>query len=651
MRGLRAACFAALSAVIAVMNAAGAQTVSPVEPAKGHALTADDLDAFVDGFMPAAMERGNIAGAVLVVVKDGRVLYEKGFGVSDVEKQTPVDPGTTLFRPGSISKLFTWTAVMQLVEAHRLDLDADVNTYLDFRIPDYQGKPVTLRNLMTHTPGFEETVKNLFTTDPKQLDTLGVALKSSLPARVFTPGEVPAYSNYGAALAGYIVERVSGETFAAYVRHHIFGPLHMDHSTFVQPLPKALAATMSKGYDTASGKSQPYELIAMSPAGALAATGDDIAKFMLAHLQNGQYGGAQILRPDTATLMHGLAYQHMPPLPGIAYGFYHEDRNGHDIIGHGGDTLWFHSDLHLILDSGVGVFISQNSVGKPLTVLRGPFFKAFLDRYFPAQPLAPEPTLKTAKADAAHIAGEYGSSRGSFTNLLTVGNDFEQMKVSANTDGTISATGLTDTSGTPRKFREVAPMIWREVHGQILLVAKVEAGKVTEIESNAIPQIMVLRRSAWWQAGMAREIAFACMLTILLLGVIFWPLKAILRWNYGAHFALKGRARRLYRTTRVAALLDIAFWGGLLGWFIYALDNHLEILSTHYDWVLRGLQVVGFLGSLGAVAAIANVVVAFTDGQHRSWWTRCGDMLLALACTLSAVLAISDHALTTSLKF
>jgi CubicO group peptidase (beta-lactamase class C family) len=115
---------------------APAATPIPAEPV-GAALTKTDVDAWLDGFMPYAIESGDIAGAVVVVVKDGQVLTQRGFGYADVGRRIPVDPETTLFRTGSVSKLTTWTAVMQLVEQGKLDLDADVNTYLDFKIPDY----------------------------------------------------------------------------------------------------------------------------------------------------------------------------------------------------------------------------------------------------------------------------------------------------------------------------------------------------------------------------------------------------------------------------------------------------------------------------------------------------------------------------------
>src|SRR6188474_2548999 len=158
-------------------------------------LTKSDVDVWLDGFLPYALRTADIPGVVITVVKDGQLLTARGFGYADVEKKTPVDPDQTLFRPGSVSKLVTWTAAMQLVEQGKLDLDKDVNTYLDFKIPEYDGKPITLRQIMTHTAGFEEAVKDIIFSDPAHLLPLGDYLKRWTPKRVFEPGTTPAYSN------------------------------------------------------------------------------------------------------------------------------------------------------------------------------------------------------------------------------------------------------------------------------------------------------------------------------------------------------------------------------------------------------------------------------------------------------------------------
>jgi len=245
---------------------------------EAHALTHDDLEAWLDGFMPFALQSGDLAGAAVVVVKDGQVLLKKGYGYSDVTSQRSMDPDTILVRPGSVSKLFTWIAVMQLVEQGKLDLHRDIHDYLDFRIESPFAKPITLQDLLTHRAGFEEALKSILMDDPKLIISTEEYLKTHQPPIIFAPGEVPAYSNYGAALAGYIVERVSGEPFDTYIERHILAPLDMTRSTFQQPLPEALAADMSKGYVTASQPPRPFELLITGPAGALSATPVDMAK-------------------------------------------------------------------------------------------------------------------------------------------------------------------------------------------------------------------------------------------------------------------------------------------------------------------------------------------------------------------------------------
>src|SRR5947208_2438424 len=211
-------------------------TVAP-QPSPPPALTRADFETFLDALIPSQLQNRNIAGAVVSVVKDGQVLFQKGYGYADFEAKKPVLPDKTLFRPGSISKLFTAIAVMQLVEQGKLELDRDVNGYLDFAIPKTYPDPVTLRQLLTHTAGFEDTLKNLFVAHESDLKPLRTYLVNQMPARIFAPGKVPSYSNYGFTLAGYIVERVSGERFERYIENHILKPLRMTNSTFDQPLP------------------------------------------------------------------------------------------------------------------------------------------------------------------------------------------------------------------------------------------------------------------------------------------------------------------------------------------------------------------------------------------------------------------------------
>jgi len=420
-----------------------------------HELTAQDLEIFLDGIMPLQLERDDIAGATVAVVKNGKLLFAKGYGYSDYENKKPVSAEETLFRPGSVSKLFTWTAVMQLAEQGKLDLDRDVNDYIDFKIQEAFGKPITLKNILTHTPGFEEQIKDLIRTGSES-PNLGEYLKTHIPARIYPPGTVPAYSNYGAALAGYIVERVSGLPFNQYIEENIFKPLGMTHSSFAQPLPPDLAPLMSNGYRLASDGPRPFEVVVPAPAGSLSSTAADMARFMMAHLQEGQLGDARILRPETARLMHSRLFALDEAANGMCYGFYEESRNGQRIIGHGGDTVYFHSDLHLIPDASVGFFVSHNGQGRGNPLPRTTLWQAVLARYFPYT--APsEPAMASAKEDARAVSGAYKLSRRSDASFLKATTLIGEFTVSPAEGGTIEIAELTGPNGKPQRCGKRLP--------------------------------------------------------------------------------------------------------------------------------------------------------------------------------------------------
>ncbi|MGH9816578.1 MAG: serine hydrolase domain-containing protein, partial [Candidatus Acidiferrales bacterium] len=360
-----------------------------IQPSGGPA-NAAELEAFLDGIMSAHMQAQEIPTAVVAVVKDGKLFFSKGYGYADREKRTPVDPERTLFRPGSVSKLFTWTAAMQLHERGQLDLDADVNTYLkDFRIPATFPEPITMKHLLTHTPGFEDgALGYLFVRNAEKIVPLSQSLAAHIPQRVRPPGTYSSYSNYGTALAGLIVANISGMSFEDYIDKNILAPLGMTHSTFREPLPEALAADMATGYKHQSGiyKKQDFEFIAnFGPAGGLSASANDMARFMLAHLQLGRLGDARILEEATARQMHSQLYTLDPRLSGMAYGFYETRVNGVRMIGHGGDTLWFHTNLALLPEHNLGIYVSYVTHGSRA---RSELLKAFMDRYFPQQAAA-----------------------------------------------------------------------------------------------------------------------------------------------------------------------------------------------------------------------------------------------------------------------
>ncbi len=616
-------------------------------PAPGLAapapLTAQDVGAFLDGLVPLDIERNDVAGAVVVVVKDGKIMFAKGYGYADREKKKPVSVDDTLFRPGSISKLFTWTSVMQLVEQGKLDLDRDVNDYLDFKIPATYSQPITLRNIMTHTPGFEEAIKDLFVAKPTDMMPLRDYLERHMPERIFAPGTTPAYSNYATALAGYIVQRVSGEKFEDYVAAHIFQPLGMTHATFVQPLPDNLKPLMSQGYKLGSGKPQEFEIVVASPAGALSVSGGDLARFMMAHLQDGEFNGQRILKPETARLMHSRQFGLSPELNGMCLGFYEESRNGHRIIGHGGDTMWFHSDLHLVLDQNLGFFVSVNSAGRG-NGLRTPLWRNFMDRYFPYQPPAARPPA-TKMADAKAVSGTYLTSRRSETNFLRIGDYLGETAVTANKDGTIQSSDTKDLNDQPKKFEEIGPLLYRDVNGQARL-AFIRNNDGTMSVAVDFPAT-TYRTLPWYQRqNFVLGVLLGCT-AVLLLTVIFWIVTALVRWHYHRVLELSGGQRVLRAATRIVCVVMLVAFGVWGGTFLQLLGDITR--SAAMDPWFHLAEAVTMLGVALSVLAVINMVVAWFS--ERWWWSKLWETLVGLAALAFVWIAVFAHFLSWSVRY
>lgn len=417
------------------------------------------MERFFDELIPRQLTRDHVVGAVVVVVKNGAVFFQKGYGYADLAQQAPIDPDVTLFRIGSITKTFTWTAVMQLVEQGKLDLDADVNTYLDFTIPATFPQPITLRHLMAHAAGFED--RNFDTLAGTGGGPLGDWLKTHLPARVWPPGEVSAYSNYGAALAGYIVERVAGLSYEDYIARNLLQPLGMVRTTVLQPPPAALAQDMALDYVFAGGQfiAQPFEHLRAAPAGALSATAADMAAWMIAHLGEGQYGGSHILQAATAEQMRGLLFTHDPRLPGgWRYGFMDYSQNGENIYGHGGWlSAGLRSDMELFPEHELGLFIAYNGDTSGRAVGETP--RAFINRYFPTA-AAPVPAVAPFQGDTPQVAGAYHVARNAYTTIekLVWLLDETPWRLRVTPDGKVAVRFGAETA----TYVQVEPLLFRQ---------------------------------------------------------------------------------------------------------------------------------------------------------------------------------------------
>ena len=563
-----------------------------------------ELEAFIDGIMAVHLQANHVSGATIAVVKDGKLFFAKGYGYADFKSKKPVLADRTMFRPGSVSKLFTWTAVMQLVEQGKINLDADVNTYLkDFKIPATFPQPITMNNLLSHTPGFEDLGGGMWALTSKDLTPLGAWLAAHIPARVRPPGEVTSYSNYGTALAGHIVETIAGIPFEEYIEQNIFKPLGMTHSTFREPLPADLAPDMSTAYTFKNGlfKAEDFELLnGMAPAGSLSASAVDMAQFMIAHLQDGRFGDQRILKEETARFMHTRLFGHDAHVAGNAHGFWEANVN----------------DLHqlaLIPEKNLGWFVSYNTApGASRTEL----FDAFLNRYYPPAVPAPAPAVKAlpdAAARLARIRGTYGVTRHSYKTYEKLAGLTLSFKVAPTNEGTLLV-GLPGAVGGGRQYVEVEPWIFRQIEGRDTLVFKPEAdGRIKYAFTDGIPH-MALVKLAWNETPGFHYFLIGLCVLLFLTAVLGWPLAALSRFLCRR----KCEGVKAPKTARwLAGIMSALFVVFLL--LILASVSDEKALMVGLPPMLKIGLALPLIAALLAVGVLFFVIKAWT----KNYWTRC----------------------------
>jgi CubicO group peptidase (beta-lactamase class C family) len=626
-----------------------ATTAPPASQPVSVNLTAEDLGPFLDGLMKAELAWHDIAGGIVTVVKDGQILLCKGYGYADFGRRQTVVPDRTLFRPGSITKLFTAIAVMQLVEAGKIDLDRDVNDYLDFKIPATFLQPITMRNLLTHTAGFDMRIRNLFVSRREELRPLRDYLIAEMPDRLFSPGAVPAYSNYGLSLAGYIVERVSGVPLKEYVRYQIFRPLQMEHSTFDQPLPEDLLPDMSNGYKTASGPGGGFEFIQAVPAGALSTTGIDMGRFMAALLNQGALEGAQIISADSLQKMEDRVLVLDPKLNAMGLVFMERRPSGPRIIGHAGDTVYFHSDLILIPEQRVGFFVSLNSAGKNGHLIPEQIVQAFVDRYFP-EPIAETGPISSQSNDGDLVQGCYQASTRSDSTFLRFGALAQQLNVTADANGVLTTDLLKDSRGSSMRWQEVAPLIYREINGEQMIGFRHGANEqISDLVSAwpiAVFQKVSLTKSrpfVFWLVGSA----FGLMgITALL-----FPVAMIVRWRYKRPlFETNLGAKVLYLFTRLWCLIIVAF-AVVVSLFLTSVSNNLAQISASQDRWLDTIHWLAWIGLGGGVVVMGIATFYFWIGQYGTLLNRFHTSLLLAASGILLWFGQTYHFMDSSLRF
>jgi CubicO group peptidase (beta-lactamase class C family) len=594
---------AILSLLLACGSAPGRDSNSGPDDSK-------EVEAFVDQFFQEKMAERHVPGAVFVLVKDGRVVLAKGFGYADRERQTPVVPDMTTFRVASVSKLFTATAVMQLVERGRLNLHEDVNHYLkvfQLRVPF--PRPVTLANLLTHTGGFDERTIGTTARTRADVKPLGAYLASEMPACTLPPGDVISYSNHGAALAGYVVEETSGVPFARYVAENILEPLGMRRSSFEPD--EDLERDLAVGYEYDKGKDT-YNPVPLTyendfPAGELVATGTDMAAFMIAHLQDGRYKETRILEPATARAMHRQHFTQHPRVPGIAYGFFERFENGRRTLEHSGDLSGFASLLCLLPAEGVGLFVSCN---RDDFKLRDDLVKAFLDRYYPASKSAPFPAAPADFARRAkYFAGYYRYNRYS-RSTIEKPSAVLQLRVTAGGDGTltIEIPAILRDVLNPIRLVEVEPLLFRRDDGDRYAAFRMDAdGRITHLALNVLGTSIVLEKVPWFETLPVQGALALGFLVVFVIAIVALPIGYALRRWRGRPLE-PGRQRLVRRLAFVIGLLNVTFVGGLAAYMLRA------DLDYGVPPGVAALLVLPFVS-----AALTAGLVVFSYQAWRSW--------------------------------
>jgi CubicO group peptidase (beta-lactamase class C family) len=577
------------------------------------------VEAFLDHFFEEKMAERHVPGAMFVLVKDGRMTLAKGFGYADRQRRIPVAPDKTAFRVASVSKLFTATAVMQQYERGRLKLDEDVNQYLQsFQLRNPFPKPVTLANLLTHTGGFDERTIGTDARTRDEVQPLGQYLASRMPACSLPPGDVISYSNHGVALAGYLVEVTSGVPFARYVQDNILKPLGMRHSSFepVEELEDILAIGYDYEKDTDSYREITRTYRNDTPAGALVATGTDMAAFMIAHLQDGRYRNTRILKEATAREMHRQHFIEHPRLPGCTYGFFERFENGCRSLEHAGDLSGFASLLLLLPAERVGFFVSYN---RDDFKLRDDLAKAFLDRYYPtsAAPF-PSPPADFGRR-AALFTGNYRYNRYSRTTMEKPLALVQQVRVVSSDDGTltIEIPNVLREFLNPIRLVEVEPLLFRRDDGDRYAAFRMDAdGRITHLALNVLGVTVVLEKVPWFETPAAQGGLAIGFLTVFLSACMIWPLVAVFRW-WRRSQSKPFSPRLTPWLAFVVSALNLAFVGGLAA---AVFRGNLEYGMPAAALALLAVPLVA--AALTAVLA-ACVLLAWRNGSGsplRRWY-------------------------------
>mgnify|MGYP002278207703 CR=1 FL=1 len=572
------------------------------------------LQSFVDDAVEKALADDDATGAAVAVVRDGDVALTEGYGHAILDEDVPIEADRSLFQLGSTVKAVTWTAAMQQVDRGRVDPHAGIESSLTSVPVPESDEPVTLADLATHTAGFEARVVGDKVFDRAHRRPLPETLTDEQPPVVRPPGELPGYTNYAAGLAGQLVADVTGTSYADYVEREIFEPLGMEQATF-DPAPDGLGAGPDDSYfDEIDWYSD------IRPASGMSATATDMAQFVLAHLDGGAGERGRILSPAATAEMHRQWYAARDGLDGLAFGFVEETRDGTRVLSHSGQVPGFATDLLLVPEADLGVFVSVQgeSPGGALGEVR----EALLDEFAPVEEATLTPDRRPTRAD--ELSGTYRTVHGTDAetyNRLPMAAAFGAVEVSVADDGAL----VTDRGGRTARWVEVEPLVFRRADGrESLTVLDREEGLHLVFGGSAAAYERIGPHERFEvQAPVAAGAA-----AVALSGAVGWP-------ALGAYRRLRDRpgvstdARRARRVAYAGVGSLLALVAGLVGVGLWTVSTGVPSLQAYPP---AGFGLLFYLPVVGGVAVVGAAVYAL-----RAWYR--GDWSLPARVHYTAVVA------------
>lgn len=575
-----------------------------------NSITPQEVENFLNSFTSEYMKYDNIPGMAFVMVKDGEVFFSKGYGYADVEKRVPFHPDQSIVRGGSIVKAVTALAVMQLAEQGKLDLDADVNQYLThFQVPNTYDEPITARQLLHYTAGLDTRFIGIRVESMDEILPLSEYLAQHLTDRVRPPGEIRSYNDFEIALAGLLVEEVSGMPYDEYVQENIFNPLGMDSTSIY--LPKEDEGRVALGYQS-NGQPFPLNYYYLNDAAGAGfnTTASDLARFMIMHLENGRFGNLQLLSEESAKELHTTRFQHNPHLPGIAYTFDEQFWGSHRVLAKSGGAPGFSNRMILLPDDDIGIYFVSNRDAE--AVKFGPSLeKAFRETFYPGgnnQSVGKEVPASDPK-EMERYEGYYVELIDySVNSLEKVSSLMNQIHVTANGQGQLKMNGGSLLRVDTNLFQ------WSE-SGNYVAFREDDKGNVTYM-FYARTAVM---RVPWYETFPVQMGLLGLSLVIFLTALIGW-LVAGLR-DQG----------KLYGVSGSLSLLNVGFLVGLgllLGPVFTAADS---------PWAFSFAPPVELLLllALPLVGVVLTLLLAWQ--VYRSWKEKRGGWLVRVHNTLILV--------------